>query len=416
MFSVVVPFLSFEFTTENKIANAVPNYVLPTVFIGNTEERPQTTIFTFENILWIIYGFGLVVFLLRFVRNLISLMYKIRESEKIKKDGFILVLIQNELLPHSFLNYVFVSRNQYKNNQIDKELFVHEKAHVTQKHSLDILFIEVFQIVFWFNPIIYLYKKAIKLNHEFLADQKVNETFREVIHYQNLLLQKATGNSLVPIASNLNYSITKNRLIMMTKNISKFELISKISLSLVLFLAVFFYFSVKMIAQEKNKESEKVIKPNEKKLYAVPVNSLSDEEEKIEKDSYNKADSSVISFEQATKHQQDSIYTAVEVMPEYPGGMNEFRKYISENYKTPEIDKPLKGKVWIQFVVEKDGSLSNMKVVRDLGYGTGEEAVRVLKNAKKWKSGAQNGKPVRVHYTLPIDINIKKSEPDTEKK
>src|SRR5690606_39609713 len=65
-------------------------------------------------------------------------------------------------------------RNEYENNQIDQELFVHEKAHITQKHSLDILFIEALQILFWFNPLIYLYKKAMKLNHEFLADQKVD--------------------------------------------------------------------------------------------------------------------------------------------------------------------------------------------------------------------------------------------------
>src|SRR5690554_4663714 len=208
VFSVVIPFVTFELISENPIVTpSIPSYVIPEIYIGN---QMQTTapIFTFENILWSIYTFGFLVFLFRFVRNLILLLRRIHEGEKIKKDGFTLVLIQDEMLPHSFWNYVFVNKNEYENNLIDDELFVHEKAHITQKHSLDILFIEALQILFWFNPLIYLYKKAMKLNHEFLADQKVNETFKEVVQYQKLLLQKAVGN-LVPIASNLNYSITK---------------------------------------------------------------------------------------------------------------------------------------------------------------------------------------------------------------
>ena|SRR5690554_2873869 len=107
---------------------------------------------------------------------------------------------------------------------------------------------------------------------------------------------------------------------------------------------------------------------------------------------------------------ENYIYVAVEVMPEYPGGMNEFRKFIAENFRNPKVDKNLKGNIIVQFVVEKDGSLSDIKVIRDLGYGTGEEAVRVVGLAEKWKPGIQNGKPVRVNYNLPINIDIKVAE------
>ncbi len=388
VFSLVIPFVNFEFTSESPIIQqAIPSYVLPEIFIGNEFEKTPT-LFTLENALWSIYWFVFSVFLFRFIRNLILLLRKINGSEKIKKDGFILVLIPQKIPPHSFWNYVFINRNEYEKNLIDEKLFVHEKAHITQKHSLDILFVEVLQVVFWFHPFVYLYKKAIKLNHEFLADQKVNETFREVVQYQELLLQKAVGNTLVPIASNLNYSITKKRFIMMTKNTPTIRLVSKLLFSMVLFLSVFFTFSVQVKAQA----NENIPVEERQKLF----NSMSDVEPE--------------SFTEEQANQEEQIYTSVEVMPEYPGGINEFRKFVMSNFKTPKLDEDLKGMVVVQFVVEKDGSLSNIKAVRDLGHGTAEEAVRVVGLSKKWKPGIQDGITVRVNYTLPIQVNFEVKE------
>lgn len=472
VFSVVIPFVSFELISENPIVKqAIPSYVLPEIQIGN-QEVETTKSFLSDNFLWILYGFGFLVFLFRFVRNLTSLVRNIHKSEKIKKDGFTLVLIQDEMLPHSFWNYVFIDRNQYENNQIDNELFVHEKAHITQKHSLDILFVEVLQMVFWFNPLIYLYKKAIKLNHEFLADQKVNETFKEVVYYQRLLLQKAVGNTLVPIASNLNYSITKKRFIMMTKSTSTLNLISKTGFSFVLFFAMFFTFSVnaqqtnkrkipkyeipdtktgklKEVSKEEYKkylklmeekgfdtqaysaevieeESEKdtsvphvtvhyddvVAKipketleykvvledktlPNEKAVYAVEVT-----EESIPK---NGVKTVVGSY---SSNGQEPVYELVEIMPEYPNGMNEFRKFIAKNFNAPKLEQDFEGKVYTHFIIEPDGTLSNIEIVRGKNELINNEVIRVLKLTEKWNPGIKDGKPVRVRYTLPVDLNI----------
>ena len=94
----------------------------------------------------------------------------------------------------------------------------------------------------------------------------------------------------------------------------------------------------------------------------------------------------------------------VESKPEYPGGMEAFYKHISKNYRTPN-DKNFKGgKLFITFVIEKDGSITDMKIVRDIGFGTGNEAIRVLKMCKKWKPAEQNGKKVRVQFSLPIEL------------
>jgi periplasmic protein TonB len=103
--------------------------------------------------------------------------------------------------------------------------------------------------------------------------------------------------------------------------------------------------------------------------------------------------------------EDNGIYNTagIQVQPEFPGGMDKFYKFIGKNFQVPD-EEGLKGKVFVTFVVEKDGSLTDIKVIRDIGYGTGKEAIRVLKSCPKWNAGEQNGKKVRVQYSLPISI------------
>ena len=103
------------------------------------------------------------------------------------------------------------------------------------------------------------------------------------------------------------------------------------------------------------------------------------------------------------KEKESYKYNTIEKKPEFPGGMEAFFKYIGNNYKTPKVSN-LSGKIYLNFVIEKDGSIVEVKVLRDLGYGTGEEAVRVLSESPKWSPGIQNGQPVRVMFNLPISI------------
>jgi beta-lactamase regulating signal transducer with metallopeptidase domain len=413
VFSIVIPFISFEFISQNPvIIQSLPSYIIPEISIGNPTVE-TSTIFTTKNILWLLYGLGFSLFLSRFIKNLASLLRSIHESEKIKYDGFTLVLITEKILPHSFWNYVFINRDEYKNNQVTKELFVHEKAHITQKHSLDILFIEALQILFWFNPLIYLYKKAIKLNHEFLADQKVNETFKEVVQYQKLLLQKAVGN-LVPIASNLNYSITKKRFVMMTKNQSKLMTISKVSFSLLLFGAIFFTFSVEAQEKDFNEETLEALYDRFYKEYPEyfdPETKKPLEDKltlEIKTDSIGKK-SLVVQFKDKNSKaidEQEQVYTKPETRPEFEGGIQAFYEYVKKNLKMPKVENDVKGNVIVAFVVEKDGSLSNIKILRD-PVGMEKEVTEMLTACPKWKPGMQDGKPVRVEYTLPIAVSIK---------
>ena len=107
----------------------------------------------------------------------------------------------------------------------------------------------------------------------------------------------------------------------------------------------------------------------------------------------------------AVVEEDNTVYNTagIEVKPDFPGGMEKFYSFVGKNYQTPE-EEGLKGKVYVTFVVEKDGSLTDIKVLRDIGFGTGKEAIRVLNKCPRWTPGEQNGKKVRVLYSLPITI------------
>lgn len=113
--------------------------------------------------------------------------------------------------------------------------------------------------------------------------------------------------------------------------------------------------------------------------------------------------------EKSLENVDNNIYNSagVEVQPEFPGGITSFYKFIGANYKTPDV-AGLKGKLIITFLVDKDGSLTDIKALRDIGYGTGIEAIRVLNLSPKWKPGEQNGQTVRCAYVLPINIETPK--------
>jgi protein TonB len=151
-------------------------------------------------------------------------------------------------------------------------------------------------------------------------------------------------------------------------------------------------------AEEVTEEPPKVEEIKEKKIGNETIKGDPDAELTVEPVGTGPAN--VIEEKEDT-----NIYNTagIEVKPDFPGGMEKFYKFVGNNYQTPE-EEGLKGKVYVTFVVEKDGSLTDIKVVRDIGYGTGKEAIRVLNKCPRWTPGEQNGKKVRVLYSLPITI------------
>jgi beta-lactamase regulating signal transducer with metallopeptidase domain len=514
--SIIIPFLSFEIIQVIPVQSPENNTIVPN-FIDNNPSAVVAETNFIPTILAILYGAVTVVLIFRFAKNIYRLNLKKRYNPKVKYQNATLVLVNEKVLPHSFLNNIFVNYSEYQNQEIEDELFTHELVHVNQKHTLDILFIELVKILFWFNPLVYFYKKAIQLNHEFLADEKVVHSYNNVGYYQNLLLQKSSSIETIYLASNLNFLITKKRLIMMTKSTSRELALLKKATIVPVLTGLFYLFCIDVVAQEQtiaktefpHKELNEyygntrvIIKDKAGKVIADKKYPELTQEEKMKipppppapmqiklsestfddfknaakyaiwvdeksiknadlnnykasqfvfyrnstiyenaksdtfpqgnqvnlytengyKNSFYKKDkkfdgtieitSSTIKMIGETQSSQDPIYNMSSLIdkPDFPGGIGEFYKFVGNTYKiSEEINTNTKGgKVFVTFVIEKDGSLSNITVVRDFKFGTGEEAVRVLKLSPNWQPGKLKGKNVRVQYSLPIAINVAK--------
>lgn len=165
----------------------------------------------------LLYGVITAWLLYRFLRNIVSLSRQIRRYPSVPYGNARLILAKAGIIPHSFLHYVFLDREAFEKGKVEKEILFHELTHVRQRHTLDILLLEALRIVLWFNPFLYLYRKSIQLNHEFLADASVVSTFEDTPAYQYLLLGKAGTAPALSLSHAFNYSITKKRLIMMTR-------------------------------------------------------------------------------------------------------------------------------------------------------------------------------------------------------
>lgn len=447
VFSFVIPFITIE--VIQKIATPIIQKNSPIqinkesiVFVSETNYLPI--------ILWSIYGLVTLFLTIRFVRNIMKIITKKNSNTRIEYKNAQLVLLKEEVLPHTFLNYIFMSEMDYNNQKIEAELFSHELTHVSQKHTFDVLFIEFLKTIFWFNPIFIFYKKAIQLNHEFLADEKVVNYYNNIPFYQNLLLSKANENQPFYLASNLNYLLTKKRLIMMTKTTSKKRALLKKATLIPLLMSLVFSICTKVVGQEttdkegkdnyltreayykkttfkiKNEKGAIVVEKKyaqltqaEKKLVPSYLVGSKTPPTKEELDALLKkggpAEIIVDAFDpkniKTKKEESNAVYNTSEITvnPEFPNGMEAFYKFVGENFTMPKTpnDIKLSGKTYVSFIIETNGEISNIKVLRDIGYGTGDEAVRVLKLSPKWTPGKVNDEAVRTAYSLPITIQSK---------
>lgn len=265
MLSMIIPFLSIEMAGSLSFMGKLPFTEIQPVtssvgIIGEASSigQDKTEASSLVDYLFIGYIIVVVILFLRFMINMGQLIMSIRKNENISIDNIKIVLIEDNIVPHSFGNYIFLNKEEYQEGLIEGEVLTHEMTHVKQKHSLDIIFIELLLVLFWFNPVLYLYKNRIKLNHEFLADEGVVDAYDDVPHYQMILIDKISRQNSLSLTSSLNYLLTKKRLTMMTKRTSaRISALKKISM-LPLFLIFAFTFCTKKVNEQVNpSENEK---------------------------------------------------------------------------------------------------------------------------------------------------------------
>ena len=442
--------------------------VLPEVTV-TTDATPSR--FSLWQVIGGIYLIGVGVMTLLFLFKLGKLVVLIIRSPKRKMSSCTAVFTGREQGSFSFFRYAF-----FPNENVDPDIMRHEMSHIAHHHSWDILFAEVMMILQWFNPFIYLYKKELQSLHEYQADRDVVATGIDKKNYMMLILQQCTAVDFSGMSNNFSLILTKKRIKMITRNEKAKGLWWRLLATLPV-LAILMIANTKVTAQEKKAVDKPItvemgqfeifdddgapMQLKDTVFYAddgsyVKFETLDGFQpetgepcKKLTVTSYNadgtqrnnffiteterRGDTSTYSIEPFTftlsEHlfeqlldiatsEEDTVYQTVEEMPEFPGGEQAIFDFIGQNVKYPQEaqEKGIAGRVLVNFIIEKDGSVSNVKVLRGIGGGCDEESVRVISAMSKWKPGKQNGKPVRVSFIIPIifkldnDISTAKSD------
>lgn len=189
--------------------------------------------------LFALYALIAALLLGRLCFNLHSLLSGKFVVERALHKGHKLALVDMNVGPFSFFQTIYVNKESFDNGEIDHELILHESGHVSQLHSIDIIFIELVLVFCWFNPFIFLFKKLIKTNHEYLADEFVVNSGSNKTDYSNKIINYSTRDKTLNLASGFNYSLIKNRLIMLTKYDQKRPIFYRLTIFVSIVAALF---------------------------------------------------------------------------------------------------------------------------------------------------------------------------------
>jgi len=450
---------------------------------------------------------GMAVTLGHTLVGILKVWRLIRHSERHQEsDGIIICVTDHDVSPFSFCRYIVLSRSDYEANEAS--VLAHERGHIHQRHSLDVLLVDTLTALQWFNPAMWMLRQDLRAIHEYEADAAVLSQGINMRQYQYLLIQKAVATCGYSVANGITHSTLKNRIHMMltnkkTNSASWMKLLAMLPIvgaALALNAETINHYvyedapeqpqkkvvkkgkknaSVKMNAKtievktdkdavtgenvtvemnadkqksndwEKNliflseqfegadplividgkvATTEQLKALDQKKVDNVTV--LKNEEALKVYAKHFDADTSngilfintkeyvkngkkeVVGVAVKTKKDEEvepeGAFDVVENMPEFPGGAPEMMKFLATNVKYPEeaYSNGIEGRVLLSFIVEKDGSISNVKVVKPVNEAIDAEAVRVVEMMPKWKPGKQNGKVVRVKYTIPVSFRL----------
>ena len=383
--SFVLPFVGMEWSsfsmTESPVTEYVTTFLMPEVTVGTrgpSAPHPLSAGF----LLAMLYYAGVAVMAVRMGARWVSVLRLLRVSPSGVMRGRRVRLLPAPSGPFSFFGWIFVHRGSVKPDE-EAEVLAHETAHVRQWHSVDVVLMELLTMVCWWNPFAWLMKRETRENLEYLADRSVIRSGFNPRGYQYHLVALACQNGKAGLINSFNLSNLKKRIIMMNKRRTnrtgylKYALFAFPAFAL-LMLGNMSCTSEKKQADESVKEQPVSVPDSVDQPVAVPL-------------------------------VEDTIYNVVEEMPQFPGGVSKQMEFISQNLQYPKSaqEQGIQGRVIAQYVVEKDGSVSNIRVIRGVSEELDAEAVRVLKLMPKWTPGKQNGKPVRCRYTIPVQFRIR---------
>ena len=325
---------------------------------GLADKAFQST-FPWKEILLAIYILGAIATLTLYLVSTSKMRRLIRKGEHTKRDGFRLVLLEENIPSFSWGRTVVISLKDLKENPA---IFTHELMHVKCRHSLDLIFFLTIQLLFWWNPLVWIAREELRLLHEYEADERVIQNGIEATQYQLLLVRKAVGEHRFSMASGFQHAKLKSRIDMMLKPASS-RWIRWSYLAILPVLAAF------MLACNPAMESDEI-----------------------------EPDPELIPFRLAERK------------PAFDGGdANEFSKWVNSRLVYPKTAKSegIQGRVTLQFTVGTDGVVRDVVVLKGVRKDLDAEALRVVSASPKWEPGMQHGRTVPVTYVFPVIFQLR---------
>ncbi len=454
--SLLFPFINIGELTGTSlvptVSDAIPTYWLPEIVVGGEVVKNDLSLTTWQ-IAALIYSTGIFLLFIRLLIQLNHLTRYLKKSLVSVTDKAYILEVNDDKPTFSFFHYIIIGQAHLLSEEEKQKIVAHEHIHVMRYHSLDILFVNMLSILFWFNPIIYLYKKALVQVHEFEADSRA-VTDHDVDQYCGLLAKVALHSAEFPIANHFNNSLTLKRIAML-KN-TKYAMANwKKALLLPLILLVVLLIACEdqimndlqtvtessTVVSNYPAEVEKVItdiKSKNAKAEVQVIGVMNDDKTALEnldksmkvneiksihivkltEKQKNDFDSYVVIEKGGTLNQvadmttqNGEVFTVVEQSAQPVGGFPALYEMLGKTLQYPQEAraKGVSGKVFIQFIVNENGTLSDFMVIKGIGHGCDEEAVRALSQSPNWIPGKQRGIAVKQRMVLPVTFGLGES-------
>lgn len=365
---------------------------------------------TLTQVLLAAYVLGVVLFVGKALLSVGSLLRLIRRARCVEvRNGIRIYTMQGDISPFSWFRYIIMSEKDWQENR--REIVLHEMAHIRRCHSMDVAVCNMMIVFQWYNPAAWLLKRELQTVHEYEADEAVLSAGVDATHYQMLLIRKAVGERLFSMANNLNHNSLKKRITMM--KIKRTNPVQKAKIAFVLPLAAmtvaaFASQKVENLSEKVEQESEAFSSVSDNPVVRAVGETAHVAAVKVQEDkALEEATSLSMASDTAETKSGKEFPCIPETFPQFPGGHIALVEYLSKNIKFPkEKEKEnVRARVVASFTVDKDGSITDAKIVRSQGEAFDNEALRVINGMPKWIPGTQNGKAVRVKYILPVTFS-----------
>jgi len=443
--SLLLPLLHFHSDYSHQvvptITTVIPTYWLPEISLQSPQpvEAYVSALSFWSAVNWL-YRLVTGALVLLLVVRLVRVLAVIRSGTAYAWRSCHVTESETQHEIFSFFNFIFIGNGSNLSPAEKEKVLEHEWIHVKSFHSVDILFANILSILFWFNPVVFFYKKALVQLHEFEADARsVKET--EVDTYCQLMAKVALGRAGFPLVNHFHNSLTLKRIIMMKTLKSKIKP-WKLAAMAAAFPIVFFVVScqdqvmtdVKTVAE--NSASATIIPPavvswieglkkdNPGKEYAVlelneqgrvTAKKLLDENGMTGMSTFTYDNRNFLAIQKGRNADRlseitvtgfdNSIHQFAQDMPQFPGGIDSLNSFIQRNLKYPR-NSTVEGKVFVMFIVEQDGRISNPEVVKGIDPLLDKSAAEIVSRMPAWTPGKINGKTVRVKYVVPINFKL----------